>query len=437
MAENLTPFECACIEHGWQKPRDFLRAFEVTASVLGETATVTDRQFRRWRQPLPPAPRLRAWRVLHVMFGVNPTELGFPGPPPGATVGNAPLPAQEGFTSVDRREFLNDSIGVAAAAGLPKPVQRLTPAGRDGSIGTAHLLELREGLRSLYQLDDSYGGGDVLSLAIRHLRRVRRVINTARYPEALGRQLQLLEGETAEHCAWLAYDADEQDSARQYWGEALTTATMLRDDSLEILVLAGLSLQASYEDRPRDGYNLARAAQDRATRYGSPMLQSLLGVREVRALSLMRDRKAATKALAESMRLVERDGQGRPTPEWAAFHGHAELDYCQGHHYLEIGHYPAAVNFLRVALAHQDSAYGRNRALYRLTLTSALVKAGEIDEGAAYAVESLEHLEEVESGRVMKRLAEVKSLLDKVDAASARQAADQLREYVHAKEAAA
>ncbi|WP_445521300.1 hypothetical protein [Streptomyces sp. NEAU-174] len=433
MADDLTPFECACIEHGWQKPADFLRAFEATASLLGETATVTDRQFRRWRQPLPPAPRLRAWRVLQVMFGVHPTELGFPGPPPGATVGNAHLPGEEG-TNVDRREFLNDSIGVAAAAGLPRPVKRLTPAGRDGAIGTAHLLELREGLRSLYQLDDSYGGGDVLSLAIRHLRRVRRVINTARYPEALGRQLQLLEGETAEHCAWLAYDADEQDSARQYWGEALTTATMLRDDSLEILVLAGLSLQASYEGRPRDGYNLARAAQDRATRYGSPTLQSLIGVREVRALSLMRDRKAATRALSESMRLVERDG--RPRPEWAAFHGPAELDYCQGLHYMEIGHYPAAVAFMRTALARQDSAYGRNRALYRLTLTSALVKAGEADEAAAHAVESLEHLEEVESGRVMKRLIEVKDLLSKVDATSTRQAVEQLTEYAHAKGAA-
>ncbi|WAP59094.1 hypothetical protein [Streptomyces sp. S465] len=330
--------------------------------------------------------------------------------------------------------FLNDSIGLAAAAGLPKPVTRSTPR-RDGAIGTAHLLELREGLRSLYQLDDAYGGGDVLSLTIRHLRRVRRVINTSTYPDTLGRQLQLLAGETAEHCAWLAYDADKQDIARQYWGEALTIATMLRDDSLEILVLAGLSLQASFEGRPRDGYDLARAAQGRAAHYGSPMLQSLVGVREVRALSLMGDQKAANRALAQSMRLVERDS-GRPSPEWAAFHGPAELDYCQGLHYMEIGHYPAAVNFVKAAIARQDSAYGRNRALYRMTLASGLVKAGEVDEGAAYAVESLEHLEEVESGRAMRKLSEVRDLLSTVDAASTQQAAAQLTEYAHTKGAA-
>ncbi|HEX5568835.1 MAG TPA: hypothetical protein VFY14_18255, partial [Streptomyces sp.] len=148
---------------------------------------------------------------------------------------------------MDRRAFLADSIGAAAAAGLPEPVARLSPAGRQGAVGTAHLLELREGLRSLYHLDNAYGGGDVRSLAVRHLRRIRRVINTSKYPDTIGRQLQLLAGETAEQCAWLYYDADDQDQARRYWGEALTTATMLRDTSLEILVLASLSMQASYE----------------------------------------------------------------------------------------------------------------------------------------------------------------------------------------------
>ncbi|MER5211964.1 hypothetical protein ABT063_15625 [Streptomyces sp. NPDC002838] len=294
-------------------------------------------------------------------------------------------------------------------------------------------MELRDGLRSLYTLDDAYGGGDVRSLAVRHLRRVRRVVNTGRYPDTIGRQLQLLAGETAEHCAWLYYDADDQDAARRYWGEALTTATMLRDDGLEVLVLASLSMQASYEGRPRDGYDLARAAHQRAVSLGSPVLLSLIAAREARALTLMRDHSGARKRLADSMRMVDRSDRGRPTPEWAAFHGHAELDYAQGLLYTEAGHHKAAVPFVRAALAHQDRTYGRNRALYRLTLARGLVQAGEVDEGAAEAVGSLEHLEEVESARVTRRLAEVRELLAGVDAVSARQAADELTEYTHQK----
>ncbi|MEI5102300.1 hypothetical protein RB200_32140 [Streptomyces sp. PmtG] len=271
------------------------------------------------------------------------------------------------------------------------------------------------------------------SLTRRHLRRVRRVINTSKYPETIGRQLQLLEGETAEHCGWLYYDAGDQSKARRFWGEALTTATVLRDDSLEILVLSSLSMQASYEGRPREGYNLARAAGERAARYGSPTLQSLIAAREARALSQMRDDSAARKRLTDSARLVERNGQGRPSPEWAAFHGRAELDYAQGLLYTDAGHHHGAVQFLRAALAHQDRTYGRNRALYRLTIARSLIQAGEVDEGAAHAVDSLEHLEEVESGRVMRRLSEVTGLLRGVDAVSAQDAVDELTEYAEAR----
>ncbi|MGA5505795.1 hypothetical protein [Streptomyces umbrinus] len=421
MDQEQTPFARECASRGWDRPAVFLRAFDSTAGLVGEQVVVTDRQFRRWRLPDPPRPRPRAWRVLHAMFGMSPLDLGFPGPEPGATVEVSP--EYMGGVSVDRRAFVADTFGAAAGLAL----------GSAEAVGTTHIMELREGLRSLYTLDDAYGGGDVRSLAVRHLRRVRRVINTGSYPDTIGRQLQLLAGETAEHCAWLYYDADEQDTARRYWGEALTTATMLRDEGLEVLVLAALSMQASFEGRPRDGYDLARAAHQRAVSLGSPTLLSLIASREARALTLMKDQGSARKRLADSMRMVERTDRGRPAPEWAAFHGHAELDYAHGLLYTESGHPKAAVPFLRAALAHQHRTYGRNRALYRLTLARGLVQAGEVDEGAAEAVGSLEHLEEVESGRVMRKLTEVHRLLATVDATSARAAAGELTEYTQQK----
>jgi hypothetical protein len=433
--DTLTPFTQACIEHGWENPVDFLRAFQATADILGEPIDVTDRQFRRWKKPNPPGPRVRAWRVLHAMFDVNPQLLGFPGPPPGAEDPAAPFPLPRGTSPVDRRALLADTVGLAAAT-LPAHTRPLTPAGSSGAVGTVHVLELRQGLLSLFQLDNAYGGDDVRSLAARHLRRIRRILNTRSYPETIGRQLHLLAGEAAEHCGWLAYDADDQDGARQYWGEALTTASVLRDASLQVLVFSSMSLQACHEGRPREGLELARAAQERATRLNSPTLRSIIAAREARALSLMNDGRGAGQRMSEAIRLVDRGRAGRPAPQWAAFHGHAELDYSQGLLYTELGHHGAAVQFLRAALDHQDRTYGRNRALYRLTLASGLVKSGDVDEGAAHAVESLEHLEEVESGRVTRRLREVTELLREHDAGPARQAVEELTEYVEAKGAA-
>ncbi|MBQ0855437.1 hypothetical protein J8N05_45545 [Streptomyces sp. BH-SS-21] len=432
-----TNFDLACSAHGWDKPTDFLRAFDMTANVLGEAVTLTERQFRRWRLPKPPGPRARSWRVLHAMFGVSPQELGLPGPPPGVAVGYAPPRITQENLTVGRRDFLADSIGAAASVGLPQSGLTRAPSGRSDAVGTPHLLELREGLRSLYHLDNAYGGGDVFRLAERHLRRVRRVINTGRYPDTIGKQLHLLAGETAEHCAWLAYDGDRQAQARAYWGEALTTAAMIRDSSLEILVMSGLSLQASYEGRPREGHDLARAAQERAAAFDSPILQSVMASRRARALSVLHDATSARQQLADSMRLVDRAGRGgRPGPQWAAFHGHAELEYHQGLMWAELGHHGRAVSFLRASLEHQDRIYGRNRALYRLTLSRSLIGAGEVDEGADHAVSSLGHLDEVESGRVLRRLGEVRASLDSEDAVAAREASEALAEYVEERAAA-
>ncbi|MFJ2606119.1 hypothetical protein ACIO13_14235 [Streptomyces sp. NPDC087425] len=339
---------------------------------------------------------------------------------------------------MDRRAFLADTVGVAVGAGLPAHPRPLTPVGAPGAVGTAHLLELRAGLHSLFQLDDAYGGYDVRSLAVRHLRRVRRIVSTRTYPDTIGRQLQLLAGEAAEHCGWLFYDADDQDSARLYWGQALTSATVLKDPNLDVLVFSSMSLQACHEGRPREGLELARAAQERAIRLSSPTLRSIIAAREARALSLMNDGRAAGRRLSEAMRLVDSSstGRGRPAPEWAAFHGHAELDYAQGMLYTELGRHDSAVQFLRAALAHQDRTYGRNRALYRLTLANSLVRSGAVDEGAAHAVESLEHLGEVESGRVTRKLHEVTDLLRRYDADTARRAVEELSEYARAKGAA-
>ena len=83
---------------------------------------------------------------------------------------------------MDRRAFLTDSVGAAAGVSLPPP---MTSPGPSGAVGTTHLVELREQLRYLYHLDDAHGGDDVCSLAVRHLRRVRRVVNTCSYPDTI------------------------------------------------------------------------------------------------------------------------------------------------------------------------------------------------------------------------------------------------------------
>jgi tetratricopeptide (TPR) repeat protein len=426
-AQPTTPFARLCAERGLLSPSAFLPAFAETAHELGEDVCVTARQFQRWRMHSPPCPRQPHLRVLHALFGISPDQMGFPIPEHGAQHQAPAHWDSRSLNNVERRQFfaIGAAAGAAAAGVLPGsgPLPSL-PAG--GPVGSGHVPELRRALADLYALDDTYGGGDVRPLAVRLLRRIRRVINTGTYPDTIGRQLQLAAGQTAEHCGWLCFDAGRQHDARRFWGEALTTATVLHDAALEVAVLASMSMQALFENRAREAYDLARAAQERAADWSSPSLLSLLAAREARALARMHDHQGARRALARSMRLLERAEARHPVPEWADFHGLAELSYAQGLLYAESGHHQAAVPYVRAALAQQHSAYGRNRALYRLTLADAMIRSGDTDEGCAEAISVAQHLDELGSGRARRQLKTIGHLLSSVDAASVRQATEQL-----------
>lgn len=426
-AQSPTPFARLCAQRGLLSPSLFLPAFAETARQVGEDASVTARQFQRWRGRNPPAPRPAHLRVLHALFGVSPQNMGFPVPGPLPSASPAPGLPGPNLDIVDRREFLGAGAAAGAAACRLIPAGNPTPPLAAGApVGAAHVRELRLALANLYALDDAFGGADVRPLAVRLLRRIRRVINTCDYPDTIGRQLQLAAAQTAEHCGWLSFDAWHQDDARRYWGEALATARVLHDEPLEVVVLASMSLQALYENRAREARDLARAAQDRAANCSSPAVLSLLAVREAYALARMQDQAGARRALALSMRLMEKGGNGRVTPDWASFHGPAELTYAQGQLYAEAGHYKAAVPYVHAALSQQYGAYGRNRALYRLTLAGALIRSGEVEHGCAELISTAHSLDEIGSARARRQINTIEQVLRSIDAADARHAVEQL-----------
>ncbi len=425
MVRQWTEFERACVERGWERPSVFLTVFAQAAHMLGEPVTLTARQFRRWCLPDPPRPRPRAWRVLHAMFGINPIELGFPSAAYGEISPCTFLIADmTEETDVNRRAFVTTTVGAAAGAALGS----LTPP---QTVGIPHLQELRAGLRSLQALGDAHGGSDVRPLAVRHLNRIRRIIETSRYPDSIGRRLRLLAGQTANGCAYLHFDACDQERARHYWGEALTIGTTLDDGELKSQALAMLGLQANYENRPRHARDLLGAARQHAEAIGSPVLLSIIASREARALSLLGDHSTARGEHARAMRLLERPERGRPTPAWATFHDHGELEQAQGMLYSEAGRHRAAVPYFRSSLTHTGASYGRNYAARQVLLAHSLVLAGEVDEGAATAVAGLGHLQEVASGRVRNRMVEVRNALASMDTASAREAVDALTHHLN------
>ncbi|MFD0566029.1 hypothetical protein ACFQ2M_31795 [Kitasatospora saccharophila] len=301
---------------------------------------------------------------------------------------------------MNRRTFMALAGGAAVSATLSTP-----------RAGTETVMDLRAGLVSLYGLDDRFGGATVGPLAQAHLARAERLIATTGYPGTIGRQLRLIAGETAEHVAWLAFDAGDNERARKHWGIALTRADELKDDSLAVVVMASMALMNLRERRPDAALDYARRAQLKAVSWAPPALMSILLTREARALAMLGDPVGARSTLAQATRTFEQERHERPVPDWAVFHGPAELALAQASLFTETGHHKAAVEWLRRSLGYQEANYARNEALVRFNLAGALAQAGEAEE-AAYGLSSgAVLLTEVSSGRARTSMQEAHSHL--------------------------
>ncbi|WP_143685819.1 hypothetical protein [Streptomyces sp. 1331.2] len=401
-----TQFTRLCAEFGWSGPARFRQVYAATARKLGENEEVSDRQFHRWRQPLPPCPQPGRQRVLEGMLGIPLEQAGFTVPDHRRS-GIPPTPRAE-LEDVNRRSFLALAGGAAVSAAVPTP-----------RIGTETVMDLRAGLASLYGLDDRFGGATVGPLAQAHLARAERLIATSSYPSTIGRQLRLIAGETAEHVAWLAFDAGDNDRARTYWHHALVRAEELQDDSLAVVVLASMALMNLREREPAQALELTRRAQDRAQAWAPPSLVSILMTREARALAMLGDHVNARSTLARATRSYEQERGARPVPDWAVFHGPAELALAQASLFTEAGHHKAAVEWLRRSLGSQESSYARNEALVRFNLAGALAQAGEAEEAAHEIASGAVLLTEVSSGRARTSMQEAHSHLQALNPALA------------------
>ncbi len=411
--------------HGWRTQEVFCAAFGRKALDLGMRLSVSVRQVRRWESASPPWPGDDTRRVLNAMFSAPVDALGFAPPPYLAPAPTTAAESEPETDDVNRRTFVTGTLA-ATAPGVFAPLPSSVDTKLGPRVGPEHIAQLHTSLAGLDAIDDAHGGSEVRTIAVRHLARVRRLINTGSYDDPVGHELQWMAGELAERCAWLSFDSSLLGDALAFWGEALTTADVIADAELKVKVLASMALHHIAYGRPRDALNLLRAAQRVAGRDASPSLRSLLAVRESRALFRLGDPSGAAAAMAGSLRVLD-DAPREPEPGWLAFHGRAEIAFAQGRSHAEAGRAQAAAASARHALDQCAHGFARNSTLYRVELATRLISAGEADEACEHARLLAAELPEVASERVREGLRGIAYRLDAVDAAEARATADMIR----------
>ncbi|MDI3423046.1 hypothetical protein [Streptomyces luteolus] len=320
---------------------------------------------------------------------------------------NAEHPSTE-ESDVLRRAFMTGSTATVAAAslGLTGP---LTPeaAAAPRRVGETEADAVEEAVRRIRLLDDRHGADGLYRRASLPLRNAFALLDAGTARRATSDRLHAGAGELAISVGWLAHDSGRFDDARSHYAEALATARMAGDASLEAHAFCNMSFLARDAGRPREAVRAAQAAQRSARDRGSMRLLSLLALREAGAYALLGDRSGCEQALARAQALFSRGGTDAD-PEWMSFYNEAELEGLEAQCWSALGQWGRAARHAQRA-AHvattQTPHFTRNIALYTAEAADDLARAGRPDEAAAAGGRVLDLLDEVQSSRIQSILA--------------------------------
>ncbi|MFJ5551205.1 hypothetical protein [Streptomyces sp. NPDC093225] len=246
MPEQGNPrFTAPCLARGWTLQPDVAAAYEQHAALLGEHATITVRQVRRWESAAPGWPNTLSRRILRAMFGIPLEELGFT-PPRSHHHKTAPAAAATEGTggagkAMRRRSFLQGVVGAPLLEA--DGAQRLDKALGDARRYSDRTLvgHLRTVLDETARADGRPGTRRALPAAIELLEVVGELLRES--PAPVRREPFALGARAAEFTAFLHRDG----------GAPTQTVLFFHDRAAEFTMLAG--------DDPMHAYVLLRKAQ--------------------------------------------------------------------------------------------------------------------------------------------------------------------------------
>ncbi|MBV9011044.1 MAG: helix-turn-helix transcriptional regulator [Pseudonocardiales bacterium] len=304
---------------------------------------------------------------------------------------------------VNRRQFSGGLIGFTAATGLSRiPV----PA----KVDPVHVRYLRSSVEKLWAKDGIVGGGTLVRDGLYLYHRARRMLDEADYSEATGQQLMSVVGELAVCVGWLAYDADQQNVARELYSEARLLADQSGDHGLAIHALEKMSLQSTYlahkkglPGRAREAARLSARATELARHDPSPQLHALLASREALAHAAAGDSQGFMVAITRAWREVDREFTD-DAPVWVRFMDSWEITALEGRGRSYLGDHSAAATLYRKSL--KATLRPRSSAIYRAGLAAALAGSGDVNGAVAEATVVLTALDTggVMSPRALARL---------------------------------
>jgi hypothetical protein len=405
--------------HGWSY-QDVARVIADHARALGVPMAARREKVWRWEH-WGVVPEADSQRALARALGIPPRELelrpwprwlpahgGMPdGLPWTAEGSHRALSALLHDATADPRGFpiaeggaLRDAIADWDAAGClaagqespagPARGERVPEqAGAPGAVDNGVLEWLEAGVLGLRQLDDRLGGAVVRHRVEADLRLVSGLLDRQAQSRAMEERLLRIGADLAQLGGWAATDTGRHGAAQRHYLTGLRLAHTAGDRGLAVALWGGLALQAVIAGRPQDAVGAAEAAV-RAAGGAPPAVRALAASRLARAHAALGTEGAFRRAAAEAERRLDA-AEADPGPAWLYWFDAAELAAQNGLSLLDLGEPYEARPLLEQALAMQDPAYVRDRALYSARAAHARALTGD-PEGARALAREAAHL---------------------------------------------
>ncbi|AOR33351.1 hypothetical protein BFF78_21755 [Streptomyces fodineus] len=302
---------------------------------------------------------------------------------------------------------------------LPEPEQQTAPSlpGPDvdsilaltsrTSLNPGTLEAFRSSIEDYWRRDDQHGGEALRPAIVGQLRYVVGLLNENRQP-SIRNHLYGIAAELARLTGWTYFDARQYNQARAYFTEALKLAKEIDDRQFMANVLACMSLQATYQDKPVDSLALVTGAQDqaRSSQVTTPRVLSMLSMREAFAHATLGDREATHRAIGEAHRHFEEIDASDPDPSWVTYFDEPKLIVDTGIAHGRLGEAATAEPLIADALRREDHTKQRGRAFHTFWLARTQLDQGKLDQACHTATQALAPASAVASERVTGHLRE-------------------------------
>ncbi|WP_405409111.1 hypothetical protein [Streptomyces decoyicus] len=269
------------------------------------------------------------------------------------------------------------------------------------------LRALQSSIEDYWRRDDQHGGEALRPAVVGQLRYVVGLLNDGK-SHSIKHGLYGVAAELARLTGWTHFDARQYSQARTYFTESLQLAKEIDDRQFMANVLACMSLQATYQDKPADALAFVSAAQDAArTATGStPRVLSMLSMREAFAHASLGSPTATHTAISEAHRQFERIGASDPDPAWVSYFDEPKLIVDTGIAHGRLGEAAAAEPLIAEALRREKDSNQRGRAFHAFWLARTQLDLGKLDQACHTATEALVSASSVASERLAGHLRE-------------------------------